>query len=69
MLNNAIKLFTKIFLSDKLNDKNKNQLLKHFKSNVQPTMPSQENTKEKKSKDKDSQAQAKELPYYRPEKI
>ena len=56
LLNNAIQLFTQIFLSDKLNDKNKNQLLKHFKSNVQPTMPSQENTKDKKNKDKDSQS-------------
>ena len=39
LLNNAIQLFAKIFLSDSLNNKNKNQLLKHFTVNVQPSAP------------------------------
>lgn len=32
-------------------------------------MPAQDTAKDKKGKEKDGQAQAKELPYYRPEKI
>ena len=66
MLNNAILLFTKIFLSDNLNNKNKNQLLKHFTVNVQPSAtPAETSTKDKKSGGSPS---VDALPYYRPDK-
>lgn len=46
-----------------MNEKNKNQLLKHFTVHVQPSAPS---TDKKDKKDKEADAQ---LPFYRPEKI
>ena len=64
LLNNAIELFSQIFLSGSLNNKNKNQLLKHFTINVQPSAAAPEVSKDKKA----SAAQAAELPFYRPDK-
>ena len=64
LLCNAIRLFAHIFTAEQLNEKNKNQLLKHFTVHVQPSAPSS-STDKKDKKDKDEPA----LPFYRPEKI
>ena len=62
LLNNAIELFGKIFLSDSLNNKNKNQLLKHFTINVQPSPTAAPDGNKK------GPPPSTGLPYYRPDK-